>query len=104
MGTWVIIPIYSGDGPSKLVFVQRCQDTCLVAMDTLGFSSRLGKSTGTPLELRQDTQGPFPVVLAMLAFLSIFKGSQASSPFEALNSECLLSCERRVRPPVEIRR
>ena len=103
MGTWVIISVYGGDGPSKLVFVERRQDTCLVARDMSGFSSRLGKSTCTPLELRQDIQAPFPVALAILGFLSIFKGSQASSPFEALNSVCLSSCQRRVRPPIEMK-
>ena len=29
----------------------------------------------------------------ILGFLSIFKKSQASSPFEALNSACLLNCQ-----------
>ena len=32
-GTWGIISSYSGDGRSKLHFVQRTQDTCLVTMD-----------------------------------------------------------------------
>ena len=104
VGTWVLILIYDGDGPSKLLFVQRCQDTCLVARDTSGFSSRLGKSTHTPLELKWDTQGPSSVALAILGFLSIFKGSQSSSPFEALNSAGLSSCQSHVRPPVEMRR
>ena len=35
VGTWVIISIYGGDGPSKLVFVQRRQDTCLVARNVV---------------------------------------------------------------------
>ena len=35
-GTWGIISSYSGDGHSKLHFVQRSQDTCLVTMDTSG--------------------------------------------------------------------
>ena len=69
--TWVIIPVYGGDGPSKLVFVQRRQDTCLVARDMSEFSSRLRRSTPTPLEFRQDTEAPFPVALAILEFLSI---------------------------------
>ena len=103
VATWVIISIYGGNGPSKLLFVQRHQVTCLVARDTSGFSSRLGKSTHTPLELRWDTQGSSPVALAILGFLSIFKGSQASSPFESLNSVCLSSCQRRVRPPVQMK-
>ena len=35
---------------------------------------------------------------------SIFKKSQALSPFEALNSVCLSSCQRDVIPPVQMRR
>ena len=34
----------------------------------------------------------------ILGFLSIFKKSQASSPFEALNSACLSRCQRDVKP------
>ena len=33
-GTWGIFSSYSGDGHSKLHFVQRSQDSCLVRMDT----------------------------------------------------------------------
>ena len=35
-GTWDIFTRYSGDGHSKLHFVQRIQDSCLVSMDTSG--------------------------------------------------------------------
>ena len=35
-GTWGIYSSYSGDGHSKLHFVQRSQDSCLVTMDTSG--------------------------------------------------------------------
>ena len=48
-GTRDIFSSYGGDGPSKLVFVQRSQDSCLAARDTSGFSSRLGMAIGTPL-------------------------------------------------------
>ena len=34
--TWGIFPSYGGDGHSKLVFVQRRQDSCLVMTDTSG--------------------------------------------------------------------
>ena len=34
----------------------------------------------------------------------IFNKSQASSPFEALNSACLSRCQRDVKPPVQISR
>ena len=42
-GTWTIFSSYGGDDPSKLVFVQRGQDSCLFTRDTSGISSRLGK-------------------------------------------------------------
>ena len=35
-GTWGIFTSYSGEGHSKLHFVQRRQDTCLVRTDTSG--------------------------------------------------------------------
>ena len=56
------------------------------------------------LEVRRDTKGPFLVATVILGFLSIFNMSQASSPFEALNSTCLSRCQRDVRPPVQMRR
>ena len=40
----------------------------------------------------------------MLGILSIFKKSQASSPYEALNSVCFSRVQRDVRPPVQMRR
>ena len=56
------------------------------------------------LEVRQETEGPFLVATVILGFLSIFKKSQALSPFEALNSAGLSMCQRDVRPPVQMRR
>ena len=53
--------------------------------------------------MRRDTQGPFPISTVLLGFLSIFKTSQALSPFEAFNSTCLSSCQSDMRPPVMIR-
>ena len=35
-GTWCTFSSYSGDGPSKLHFDQRSQDSCLVMVDTSG--------------------------------------------------------------------
>ena len=35
-GTWVILSSYGGDCHSKLVFVQRSQDSCLVTTETSG--------------------------------------------------------------------
>ena len=101
-GIWCIFSRYGGDGPSNLVFVQRCQDSCLFMRDTSRISSRLGRGIGMLLEVRQETQGPFPVATGILGFLCIFKRSQASSPFEALNSPCLLMCQT-WQLPVEMR-
>ena len=54
--------------------------------------------------MRQDTEVHFLVGTVILVFLSIFKKSQASSPYEALNSLCLSRGQRDVRPPVQMRR
>ena len=66
---WGIFLNYSREGLSKLVFVQQCHDSCLVARDTSGFSSRLVRAIGTPLQVREETQGPFPVASGILRFL-----------------------------------
>ena len=102
-GTWGIFSSYDGDGPSKLVFVQQPEATCLVAGDTSGLFLRLGRAVGMALEVRMETQCPFSVATGIWGFLSIFKRSQASSPFEALNSAFLSSCVTDVRPPGEMR-
>ena len=44
------------------------------------------------------------ICTVILGFLSIFRKSQASSPFEALDSTCLSNCQRDVRPAVQMRR
>ena len=54
--------------------------------------------------MRQETEVHFLVGTVILGFLSIFKKSQASSPFEALNSMCLSRCKIDVIPPVQMRR
>ena len=56
------------------------------------------------LEVTQETEVHFLVGTVILVFLSIFKKSQASSPYEALNSVCLSRGQRDVRPPVQMRR
>ena len=53
------------------------------------------------LELRQETEFHFLFGTLILGLLSIFKKSQASSPYEALNSVCLSRVQRDVRPPVQ---
>ena len=54
--------------------------------------------------MRQETKVHFLVGTVILGYLSIFKKSQASTPYEALNSVCLLRGQRDVRPPVQMRR
>ena len=54
--------------------------------------------------MRQETEFHFLVGIVILGFFSIFKKSQASSPYEALNSVCLLKGQRDVRHPVQMSR
>ena len=63
----------------------------------------LGRIIQTLLEVRWESKRPFLVSTEILGFLSIYKKSQASSPFEALNSMSLSKCQG-VRPPVRMRR
>ena len=83
---------------------QRRQDSSLVKRETSGVSTRLGRTLRTLLEVRQETEVHFLFVTVILGLLSIFKKSQASSPYEALNSVCLSRVQRDVRPPVQMRR
>ena len=62
----------------------------------------LGRKIRTLLEVRQETEVHVLVGTVILGLLSIFKKSQALSPFEALHSVCL-SCQRDVIPPVQMR-
>ena len=54
--------------------------------------------------MRQETEVHFIFGTVMLGLLAIFKKSQASSPYEALNSVCVWRVQRDVRPPVQMRR
>ena len=63
----------------------------------------LGRAIGKLLEVRQETQGLFPVATGILGFLSIFKKSQATSPFEALNPVCLSRYQSYVTPHIQMR-
>ena len=101
-GTWGIFSSYGTDDPPKLLFVQRCQDSCLVNKKTSGSSSRFGRAIRTLLEVRWETQVPFPFATVILGFQSIFNRSQASSPFEAFNSACLSRCQSDGRPPAHM--
>ena len=64
----------------------------------------LSRTIRTHLEVKQETEVHFLVGTVILRFLSIFKKSKASSPFEALNSVCLSRCQSDVIPPVQMRR
>ena len=48
--------------------------------------------------MRQETEVRFLVGRVILGFLPIFRKSQASYPFEALNPMCLSRGQRDVRP------
>ena len=85
------------------MFVQHHHDSCLVVRNTSGLSSRLGTAIGMPLNVRRVTQVPFPIATVILGFLSIFLTSQALFPFESLNSAFLMSFQKDVRLPVQMR-
>ena len=54
--------------------------------------------------MNQETEVHYLVGTVILGFLSIFKKSQASSPYEALNYVCLSRAQRDVRNLVQMRR
>ena len=54
--------------------------------------------------MRRETEVHFLVGRVILGYPSIFKKSQASSPYEALNSVCLSRGQRDVIPPVQMTR
>ena len=55
------------------------------------------------LEGRQETEVHSLLGKVIFRFLSIFKKSQASSAYEALNSICLSRGQRNVRYPVQMK-
>ena len=63
----------------------------------------LGRIIQMLLEVRREAKCPLLVGTVILVFLSIFTKSQASSPFEALNSVHLSMCQRDVRPSLQKR-
>ena len=73
-------------------------------MDISEIQTRLGRTIQTLLDARQETEVHFQVGTVILRFLSIFKKSQASSPYEALHYVCLSRGQRDVRLPVQMRR
>ena len=71
--------------------------------DTSGSLTRLARTVRTLLTVRREAKRPLLVGIVILLFLSIFMKSQASSPFEAMNSEHLSMCQKVVRPSVQKR-
>ena len=53
--------------------------------------------------MRREGKRPLLIGRVILEFLSIFTKSQASSPFEAMNSAHLSMCQKDVRPSVQKR-
>ena len=62
---------------------------------------RMGRTIRTLLEVSREAKRPLFFGTVILVFLSIYRKSQASSPFEALTSAQLLVCQRDVRPSVQ---
>ena len=63
----------------------------------------LGRKIKMLLEVSREAKRPLLVGTVILVFLSIFTKSQASSPFEALNSAHLSKSQMDVRPSVQKR-
>ena len=57
----------------------------------------------TLLEVSREAKLPLLVFTVILVFLSIFTKSQASSPFDAMNSAHISMCQKHVRPSVQKR-
>ena len=61
----------------------------------------LGRKIQTLLDVSREAKLPLLVGTLILVFLSIFTKSQASSPFEALNSAQLSKSQMDLRPSVQ---
>ena len=103
-GNWGMFWSYGGGSHEKLLFVHRRQDSCLVTMYTSGNYTTLSRTIQTHLEVKQETEFHFLVGTVILGFLSIFKKSKASSPFESLDYVRLSRCQSDMIPPVQMRR
>ena len=55
------------------------------------------------LEVKWESRSLFLFDTVILGFLNILKNCQASSKFETVNSTCLSSCQRNVRPILEMK-
>ena len=94
--------VTAGVAINNFCFFQRRQDSSLVKMDTSGVQTRLGRTIRTLVDVRQEIKVHFLFRTVKLGLLSIFKKSQAWSPYEAFNSVCLSRGHRDVRPPVQM--
>ena len=63
----------------------------------------LGRKIQTLLEVTREAKRPLLVGTVILVFLSIFPKSQASSPFEALNSAHFSKSQMDLKPSVQNR-
>ena len=72
-------------------------------MDNSGSYTMLGRKIQTLLEVSQEAKRPLLVDKVILVFLSFFTKSQASPPFEALDSAHLSKSQMDVRPSVQKR-
>ena len=95
--------VTEGDVHLKLGFFQQSQDSCLVRTDTSVIYTRLGRTVRMHLEVRREAKRHLLVGTVILVFLSIFTKSQASSPFEAMNSAHLSKFQRDMKRPVQKR-
>ena len=64
----------------------------------------LSRTIRTHLEVKLETEVHFLVSTVILGFLSVFKKSKVTLPFEALNSVCLSRCQSDMIAPVQMRR
>ena len=71
--------------------------------ETSGSYIRLGSAVPTLLKVRREAKHPLLVGRVILVFLSIFTKTQASSPFEAMNSAHYSMCQKDVRASVQKR-
>ena len=70
---------------------------------TSGSETKLCRTVRTILKVRREAKSPLLVGTVILVFLTIFTKSQASSPFEAMNSAQLSICQTDLRPSVQKR-
>ena len=84
--TWDIFSRDIRDGHTKVMLVQRHQDSCLAREGHIVTLLEAWKRNREAYRWETETQGPFPLPTCIMGFLSIFKRSQASSNFEAFIS------------------